>query len=126
MKSEKIHTQHGENKEWSNSLSFYRDGTKIMESRLAEIVSKNTSKDVLAQAEHFQNQLIIQKDQIDRINHEINISNDTIGKEFKNNHTAIDYRTIPDHAGLRENMKSFETIFIALEVELNQFLSRWM
>ena len=54
MKTEKIYTQHEENKTWSNNLSFYKDEVKIMENRLAEIISKNTSKEILVQAEHFQ------------------------------------------------------------------------
>ena len=62
MKTEKIYTQYNENKEWTSNLSFYKDEIKIMENRLVEITSKNTSKEILAQVEHFQNQLIIQKE----------------------------------------------------------------
>ena len=126
MKTEKIYTQHEENKEWANNLSFYKDEIKIFRNRISEIASKNTSKDVLAQVEHFQNQLLIQRDHIDRINHDINISNDAINAEIKKNGTAVDHRSMADHAAIRDNMKSFESIYITLKIELNIFLSKWM
>ncbi|HWY11314.1 MAG TPA: hypothetical protein VN026_08315 [Bacteroidia bacterium] len=126
MKTEKISTQHEENKEWASNLSFYKDEIKILGHRLAEIASKNTSKEILAKVEHFQNQLIIQKDHIDRINHEINLSDDAINNDIKKNGTAVDHRNIKDHAVIRDNMKSFESIFISLKIEINTFLSKWM
>ena len=126
MKTEKIYTQHEDNKEWANSLSFYKSEIKIMENRLGEIVLKNTSKEILAQVEHFQNQLIIQKDHLDRVNHDINISNDTINAEVAKNPTAIDHRNIADHESLRNSFKSFETGFNSLKKEQNVFLSKYL
>jgi hypothetical protein len=126
MKTEKIYTQHEENKEWASNLSFYNDEIKIFGNRLAEIASKNTSKEILGQVEHFQNQLIVQKDHIDRINHKINLSNDAINADINMNLTAVDHRSIKDHEVIRDNMKSFESIFTNLKTELNTFLSKWM
>lgn len=126
MKTEKIYTQHEENKEWASNLLFYKDEIKVFGNRLAEIASKNTSKEILAQVEHFQNQLIIQKDHIDRINHEINLSNDAIYADINKNGMAVDHRSIKDHIVIRDNMKSFESIFITLKIEFKTFLSRWM
>jgi len=126
MKTEKIYTQHAENKEWMNSLLFYRDEIKIMTGRIEEIASKNTSKDVLAQVEHFQNQLIIQSNQIDILKHGINLVNDAIVREIKKNDVAIEHRSMKDHTTTREGMGSFERIFSSLKTELNVFLSKWM
>lgn len=126
MKTEKIYKQHEDNKEWANSLSFYKHEIKIMENRLGEIVMKNTSKDALAQVEHFQNQLIIQKDHSDRINHDININNDVISAEIEKNPTAIDHRSMPDHESLRNRIITFETGFNSLKKELNIFLSKYL
>ena len=126
MTTQKIYTQHENNKEWISDLAFYKDGLKVMGKRLEEIVSKNTSKEILAQAEHFQNQFIIQKDQIDQINHIINLDNDLIEKEINKNNVAVDRRSIEDHTALREQMKSFENIYKSLKVEFNTFLSKWM
>lgn len=126
MKTEKIYTQHEENKEWASSLAFYKDEIKIMEKRLAEIVSKNTSKEILTQSEHFQNQLIIQKGQIDQINHTINLDNDSITKEINKNNIAVDHRSMEDHTALREQVKTFEQLFSSLKSDFNAYLSKWM
>ena len=58
---EKIYTQHAEHTDWISKLKFYDDEICILKNRLSEIISKNTQKDILAEAEHFQNQFIIQK-----------------------------------------------------------------
>lgn len=126
METGKIYTQHEENKEWANNLSFYKDDIKILTGRLEEVASKNTSKDILALVERFQNQLLIQKEQIDMLNHSINLQNDLITKEIKKNEVAVDHRKIEDHSALRENMKSFEMIFKTLRLEMMDFLSKTM
>src|SRR5688572_300254 len=97
MKTEKIYTQHEENKEWMNNILFYKDELQIMEHRIQEIASKYTSKETLANVEHFQNQLIVQRNNLDTLKHEINISNDAITRELKHNETAADRRSIKDH-----------------------------
>lgn len=126
MKTEKIYTQHEENKQWMNSLMFYIDDIKIMRGRLAEVASKNTSKDVLAQVEHFQNQFTIQSTNIDVLRHEINLSNDSINKDISNNSVAVDHRKIQDHTAVRENMDSFEKNMKGLRSEFNEFIGRWI
>jgi glycyl-tRNA synthetase len=64
-------------------MKFYTDEITILKNRLGEIASKNNQKDVLAQVEHFQNQLIIQKNNIDEISHIINVDEDLIKKEVE-------------------------------------------
>jgi hypothetical protein len=126
MKTEKIYTLHEENKDWMNDLFFYRDELAIMKNRLAEITKKNTSKEVLAQVEHFQNQFILQTDTIDNLKHEINVNNDAINREIKKNEVAIERRRMEDHAILREKIIYFRKIFNFLKTEFNTFLSKWM
>jgi hypothetical protein len=126
MKTEKVYSQHEENKEWANNLSFYKDEIKVMENRLGEIATKNTSKDILAQVEHFQNQLIIQKDQISKISHDLNLNNDAISSEIRKNPTAVDHRRISDHTAIRESMQTFEKLFSELKTDLYGHLSKWM
>ncbi len=126
MKTEKIYTQHEENKEWMSKVSFYKDEVEIMKNRLSEIVTKNTLKEVTMKVEHFQNQLIIQNAYLDTIKHGINLSNDAIDKEILKNEVAVDRRSLADHSDLREKIRAFDTIFTDLKKELNIFLSKWM
>lgn len=126
METKKITSLHEENKQWQNDLLFYKDEVKIMKNRLEEIVTKNTSKDILAQVEHFQNQFIIQADTIDGIAHEVNIDNDAIKREILKNEVAVDHRSMPDHTILRENINYFAKNMATLKSEFNTFLSKWM
>jgi hypothetical protein len=66
-----IYQLHEEHKTWLNKLLFYKDELKIMEKRILEVAERNTSKEVRALADHFTNQLIIQKEQIDILTHDI-------------------------------------------------------
>jgi hypothetical protein len=126
MQTEKIYTQHTENKDWANKVSFYKDETKVLERRLGEIVLKNTSKEVLTKAEQFQNKLIIQKSTMDIIQHKINLSNDFLHANIKKNEVAVDHRSVADHTNLRDEVKMFELNFGSLRSELNLFFVKWM
>jgi hypothetical protein len=126
METKKINILHEENKQWQNDLLFYKDELKIMKNRLAEIAAKNTSKDLLARVEHFQNQFIIQTSAIDNLAHEINLNNDAINREILKNEVAVDHRSMPDHVTIRENIAYFTHNMSALKMEFNTFLSKWM
>jgi hypothetical protein len=126
MKTEKIYTQHTENVAWANNAAFYRDELKVMDNRLQEIASKYTSKEVLKQVEHFQNQFIIQKERLDELNHQINLSNDSLNCEVEKNPVAIEHRKVKDHTDARNEMQGFEKSYTALKKEFNNFLSEWM
>jgi hypothetical protein len=116
-----LHTEH---KEWLKKLAFYQDEIRIMNSRVAEVASKNTAKDVLAMVEHFQNQLIIQKETIDTFKHEINEHEAFLEKNINDNPTAVDHRKMNDHGKHRDGVNSFEKGFNELRHELIKFLSK--
>lgn len=126
MKTEKIYTQHSENEAWMNNVAFYRDEISIMQGRLQELASKNTSKDLLKQVEHFQNQFIIQNQHLDELKHNINLSNDALSSEIAKNQTALEHRKVKDHAEARQDMHAFEKLYAPLKKEFNAFLSKWM
>jgi hypothetical protein len=126
MKQEKIYTQHSENNEWMNNVAFYCDEIKIMENRLREVASKNTSKEVLKEVEHFQNQFIIQKERLGDLKHKINLSNVALSNTIKENPVALEHRKVKDHSAAREDMQLFEKHYAPLKNEFNAFLSKWM
>lgn len=120
----KIFEMHQEHAEWLNKLSFYKDELSIMKNRLAEIAQKNTSGDVLAQVEHFQNQFIIQAEQLDIVKHNINEHEEYLQQRLNENQVAADRQSSSDSPQIRESMDSFERIFNGLRQEFNQFLSK--
>ncbi len=122
----KIFEMHQEHAEWLNKLSFYKDELSIMKNRLGEIAQKNTSGDVLAQVEHFQNQFIVQAEQLDILKHHINEHEEYLQQRLNENQVAADHKTSSDSPQIRESVESFERIFNGLRQEFNQFLSKTM
>jgi hypothetical protein len=119
-----LKTLHAENVEWSKSLGFYSDELKSFELRLSEVVIANTGTEVLSQAEHFQNQFIRQREVIDILNHEMNVGEDKILEEVKNNDVATDHRKMEDHSELRDQMQAFEKIYREMKAEFIEYLSK--
>lgn len=127
MKTQKlILTQHTEHNEWLNKLLFYKDDLTIMQNRLNEIAKQILSTDVMKSVEHFQNQFIIQREQIDILKHEINKREDEIIKSINENPIASDHRRTDDHKDHREKIERFEELFALLRKDLLSFLAKWM
>lgn len=124
-KKESIISLHGDHIEWINKLDFYKDDLKIFNNRLAEIVSKNNHTEVLAEIEKFQNQFIVQNDNIDQIKHIINLDEDKIIKEINSNPIAVDHRTM-SHSGEKDLVDTFEKNFKSIREEFNKFSAKWM
>ena len=56
---------------WAKGLEFYKDELEIMNKRLLEISSKNTSEEARKGVEHFQNQFFIQQKNISDLRHQV-------------------------------------------------------
>ncbi|MES2285496.1 MAG: hypothetical protein V4547_07395 [Bacteroidota bacterium] len=121
-----LYQLHEDHKTWLNKLAFYKDEIQIMQNRISEIAKKNTSKEVLSFVEHFQNQLIVQKEQIDTLKHEINSHERSIEEKVNKKAVANESKKFLDHSTQRNSVESFENNFNALRKELIHFLSKWM
>ena len=106
-----IFNQHSENVTFMQKLFFYKDEIAVMKTRIAEVASKNSSKDVLAQIEHFQNQLIVQANNIDMIKHDVAQNEKRLEANINKNETASDHRKVDDHFFEREQVEGFEKHF---------------
>jgi len=123
---EKIYDQHAEHTDWLSKMKFYTDEISVIKNRLVEIASKNTDKEVLAHVEHFQNQMIIQKNNIDEISHAIKLDEEALQKEIKDNPTAVDHRKVAYHAKEKDAVDSFEKNFNEIRNEFKAFAAKWM
>lgn len=121
-----IYQLHEEHKTWLNKLLFYKDELKIMANRISEVAEKNTSNEVRSLADHFNNQLIIHKEQIDILNHDIKSHESYLEGAVQNNPNAIDHEKFTDHKKHRESIAVFEKLFKDLREESIDFLSKWM
>ena len=123
---EKILAQHAENTLWLNTLNFYKDDLTVLKKRLEELVSKNNNKDFLKLAEHFQNQFIIQRNNIDEITHAVKANENNLIKKIEDNPIAVDHRKTEYHETEKEMVASFEKNFNELRKEFILFSAKWM
>lgn len=118
-----IYTQHHEHTEWLNKLSFYNDEITMMQKKLDEVNSKNTGSDIRKQIEHFQNQLIIQKSNSDKLRQHIKREEKDLQNNIRHNPVASDHRKTDDHTEERDMLEGFEKTFNLLRKEFNAFLA---
>ena len=121
-----INDLHFDHQEWLNRLKFYKDEIAIFERRLEDIVKRNTTMEVMAELEHFQNQYIREREVIDELRHDIKQHENFLERESKERPTAIDHRVFGDHAGLRDRMETFERLYADLKHELHRWLVKRM
>lgn len=117
---------HFEHQLWASEARFFAEELKIYQNRLAEVASKNTATDVRKQVEHFQNQFIIQKEQLDIIHHLANEHEQWLAKYAKENPTAIDHVDFADHAVLRDKVEIFKKLYTELKADFLKFVATWM
>lgn len=121
---EKIYNQHNENAEFKSKLKFYKDELDVLHNRLGEIASKNSKQEVMKQVEHFQNQFMIQKQNISRISHSIKANENLLVNEIKKNPTAVDHRKVEDHKTQRELVEGFEKNMNEIRDEFKRFAAK--
>jgi hypothetical protein len=122
----KIIDQHLENQDWLKRLDFYKEEINILKERLEEVTSKNNAPEFLKDVEHYQNQFIIQRNNIDECAHAININEQGLVKEVNANPVAVDHRKVKNHEAEAEFISYFEKNFAELRGEYNKFLAKWM
>ena len=122
-----IRSLHLEYQLWIRELIFYKEEIKIFESHLQELIARNTGKEVLASAEHFQNQFICQKEVIDQIKHDLNISEKQLAV-FVHTLTEDGFDSIKmdNHTKLRDEVITFRKIYKELKSDFRRFESEWM
>jgi hypothetical protein len=118
--------QHLENQDWLKRLAFYKEEIVILKERLDEVTTKNNALDFLKDVEHFQNQFIVQRNNIDELGHSIKMNEQRLVNEVNSNPVAVDRRKVENHVTEEDFIGYFEKNFAELRTEYNKFLSKWM
>lgn len=107
-------------------LEFYKQDLLILQQRLQEVAAKNSSFEVRQSVEHFQNQFIVQRNNIDELKHKINEQLQLLGKDAQAHGGRVDKDLAKEEEQLSEEYKGLEKVINELRHEFNQFLSKWM
>ena len=106
---------------WLRLLEFFKQENAFLKTRLSEVVDRNTDREFLALAEHFQNQFIIKDEFMDELKHDIN----EIERGVRDT-TVIakndDGRLEAKHNKLRNEIEYLEKNFTQLKNEFNKYL----
>ena len=122
-----IRSLHREYQLWTRELSFYKEQIKIFENQLAAVLNRNNRNGVSAQVEHFQNQFILQKEVIDYLKHDLNVSERQLaGFAQKLSGEGIENIKMDNHGKLRERIISFRRIYGEIKKEFQRFEMRWL
>lgn len=115
---------HAEYQFWIAELNFDTELIKIFENHLAYITVHNTSKKISAHIEQFQNQFIRQREVIDELKHDLNISEKQL-VSFIRDMSAIGFENerLDNHSELREKFLTFRNLFDDLKTRFRHFES---
>jgi hypothetical protein len=118
-----VNTEHTE---WIKGLAFYKDEMHILENRLLEVAAKNTVFEARQGIEHFQNQFVVQRNNIDELKHKIKEHMSAFTKLPEMLEEVVENERLADHENLRDEYQTFEKVIRELRLEFNVFLAKWM
>jgi arginine deiminase len=118
-----VNTEHTE---WIKGLEFYKEEIHNLENKLLEIATKNSSFEARQGIEHFQNQFVVQRNNIDELRHKIKEHIHVFTKLPELQEEVVENERLADHENLRDEYQSFEKIIRELRLEFNVFLAKWM
>jgi hypothetical protein len=122
-----IRSLHMEYQLWTRELIFYKEEIKTFENRLAGILNRNNKNGVPAQAEHFQNQFILQKEVIDFLKHDFVVSERQLASFAQElSGEGIEGIKMDNHSKLRERISTFRKIYREIKNEFRRFEIQWM
>lgn len=118
-----IGTQHTDA---ARGLSFYKEEINILEERLFEVASKNNSFEARQGIEHFQNQFVIQHNNIHDLRHKFEKHETNMAADANAHQGRINQFYVEEEQALMNEYKNLEKIIKELRREFNLFLSKWM
>lgn len=121
-----LHNLYDECNAHIRSIDFYKQELKYLQKHLADVVKQNTDKEILAQAEQFQNQFIITKNNLDELSHNIKAQLKVTEKFIKAKPTHLEEKTIPAQVVFSKKIHDVEKYFAALKLNFNKYLAKYL
>jgi len=114
---------HKEIREWNAGLELYMTELAGFQKRLDEAVKMNNGQMVLKQVEHFQNQFVIHKDNIQALQHEIKIQEQDIAEDVRRDAILEEKDIIGNQSFLRDKVHMEEKLWVSLRHDFYRFLA---
>lgn len=117
---------HSAHNDWLRALNFYKDEIAILSQRLTEIAGKNTSREAGAQIEHFQNQFIVCRNNIEELEHVVKLNLSRIGDEITAQSGFVDSELVNKLESERKIFLEEEKVINEVRHAFNLFCAEWM
>jgi hypothetical protein len=120
-----IRNLHLEYKFWIVELNFYKEMLRIFQTHLESIVSMHPyNKKIQPKIEHFQNQFTVQREVIDELKHDLNISEKQLASFTRDmSMVGYEFERLDNHSGQRDRFLTCRKIFNDLKEEFHLFES---
>ena len=128
MKTEVLYHEdlHFEHQQWHSELDFWEDELKSFKNRLEELIKRWSSKEVLSQLEHFQNEFLIHGKVINELQETIEKHELRIAEQTKTGHNAMDIDLSKKHVEFRDKIETQRQIYADLKKDFFRFLTKYM
>ncbi|MFM1998142.1 MAG: hypothetical protein RL204_89 [Bacteroidota bacterium] len=112
--------------DWMRAISFYQDEIKILKNRLSEVSQRYTNTDVKVEVEHFQNQFIIQNNNLEDLLKDIKTHESHMSADAEKLAQHLSNHTLAEHDSMRDRFTNLEKVITSLRHDFNKFLCRYM
>ncbi len=115
-----------EQSDWERGIAFYQDDLKILEHRLQEISQMYNNVEVKSNIEHYQNQFIIQQNNLSVLSKRMKDHAHHIHQDVHEHAQHLTEETIAEHDALKEDYLTLEKSILELRHDFYRFLSHYM
>ncbi len=128
MKNEVLNNSdlHVEHTQWRSELLFWEDEIKSFNKRLEELVNRWTDKNVLAQLEHFQNEIISHGEIVDTLQHDIVEHESNMSGHDEKGENVINVVLAKHHIEFRNRIETQRNMYADFKKKFYRFLSKFM
>jgi hypothetical protein len=108
-----------EHSEWIKGLDFYKEDLQVLVHRLEEISNRNNDQETQKGIEHFQNQFIIQRNNIEELTHKIREHISQVGRDPGLETGQVESELLADHENLLDEYATLEKVINEIRKEYN-------
>jgi hypothetical protein len=123
MVTTEIEQLSGECNAWRETLRSLRDEFTNLKSQLPAVASQETSKDILLEIDHLDNQLHIQLINIHDLKHAIKTHHRKINFETNQPGSSVTEETLAEHEKLHDEFESLSATLEELRSEFERFMA---
>lgn len=110
--------------DWKRELLFMQDEIPVLKSRLSEVVTKNTSDDILKEVEHYENKFNIMRLHLDELLHDVNLKMTAIQTQAAAKPNYISVKMVESDGALEDLMHTNAQDFYDTKKTYYKFLSK--